>query len=142
MNGGSSGDTGGSGDTGEGGGAYERLYLVGHSLGGALALTLLGADLLPGSEELEGRALPPVSVLTYGSPAAFHRRCKSKAVRKADVQAVLVPTLIVVGLYCTHTHTHGTHHARTLLHVHYLARCSCKHHARMLQVIVYSDLPY
>ena len=106
---GSSGDTGGSGGSGEGGGgAYERLYLVGHSLGGALALTLLGADLLPGSEELEGRALPPVSVLTYGSPAAFHRRCKSRAVRKADVQAILVPTLIVVGHYCTYTRTRHT----------------------------------
>ena len=33
-----------------------------------------------------------VSVLTYGSPAAFHRRCVSRAVRSADVQAALVRT--------------------------------------------------
>ena len=33
-----------------------------------------------------------VSVLTYGSPAAFHRRCVSSAVRNADVQAALVRT--------------------------------------------------
>ena len=88
--GGGDGDGGGGGGGdggGGGGGAYERIYLVGHSLGGALALTLLGAELLPGPDDLEGRALPPVSVLTYGSPAAFHRRCNSKAVRKADVQA-------------------------------------------------------
>ena len=33
-----------------------------------------------------------MSVLTYGSPAAFHRRCVSSAVRNADVQAALVRT--------------------------------------------------
>ena len=33
-----------------------------------------------------------VSVLTYGAPAAFHRRCVSTAVRRADVQATLART--------------------------------------------------
>ena len=94
------GEDGGAGGAGAGaGGGYARLYLVGHSLGGALALTLLGAGLLPAPAELAGRPLPPVSVLTYGSPAAFHRRCRSRAVREAHVQAFvygadLVPRLL------------------------------------------------
>lgn len=82
-----------------GAGAYERVYLVGHSLGGALALTLLGAGLLDrGGSGSGGAALPPVSVLTYGAPAAFHKRCRSGAVRAADVQAFVYGADVVPRL--------------------------------------------
>ena len=46
----------------------DRLCLVGHSLGGAIALTLVGAELLPS-------VTPPVTVLTYGSPAPCYGEC-------------------------------------------------------------------
>ena len=71
--GGGEGGEGGEGGGG-GGGAYERLYLVGHSLGGALALTLLGADLLPGApivpimDLLPGVPIVPIVDLLPGAP--------------------------------------------------------------------------
>ena len=73
---GGEGGGGGGGEAGEagGGGAYERLYLVGHSLGGALALTLLGADLLPGApivpimDLLPGVPIVPIVDLLPGAP--------------------------------------------------------------------------
>ena len=82
------------------GATCDALHLVGHSLGGALALTLLGAGLLPPDDAaLGGARLPPVRVLTYGSPAAFHGRCESAAVLRAKVDAYvygadLVPRLL------------------------------------------------
>ena len=52
-------------------GSFKKLYLIGHSLGGALALSLLG------SADKTGRSVlphdtPPVTVLTFGAPAVFH----------------------------------------------------------------------
>ena len=45
--------------------AAQRLYVMGHSLGGSLALTLWGAGLLP-------PAASRVAVVALGSPAVFH----------------------------------------------------------------------
>ena len=69
----------------------DRLYLVGHSLGGAIALTLVGAELLP-------PRTPPVTVLTYGAPAPCHGECAS-ALESARILSVvrgadIVPRLL------------------------------------------------
>ena len=65
----------------------EPVYLVGHSLGGALALTLLGAGLLP--DACTGR----VTAITLGSPAVFHGRIDEAklpaAMRRARVISVV-----------------------------------------------------
>ncbi|KAL1503006.1 hypothetical protein AB1Y20_011075 [Prymnesium parvum] len=68
----------------------DHLVLVGHSLGGALALTLLGAGLVPPSAAR-------ITVMTYGSPAPFHRTCPS-ALRGAKVRSFVYGADVVPRL--------------------------------------------
>jgi len=67
----------------------ERLALCGHSLGGALAMTLLGAGLLPCASGDAAAEDAPAEVLafTYGSPACFHGQLRGATMRRVRAQS-------------------------------------------------------
>ena len=69
----------------------DHLYLIGHSLGGALALTMLGADLLPGAHR------GATTVIALGAPkcllGSLGARASSARVLSIVHDADLVPRL-------------------------------------------------